>query len=174
MTLDPKTAHPELIVLPDLKSVRKAEERQDVPNNPERFNHWHAVLGHEEFKSGRYFWDVAVGRDDVRPEGWAVGVATEYVWKKTSSEISPERGVWDLGKWGGEYRVRDPEHNLPLFVRQEVKNIRVTVNYAGKQVAFFDADTGEELFVYKDATFVGETLLPIFFVSGGGQLTLLS
>ncbi|KAG5848026.1 hypothetical protein ANANG_G00132480 [Anguilla anguilla] len=72
VTLDPNTAHPNLSLSEDLTSVRLSDERQQVPDNPERFDMWQCVLGSEGFSSGRHCWDV-----EVRGEDWILGVFKE-------------------------------------------------------------------------------------------------
>ncbi|XP_066469233.1 zinc finger protein RFP-like [Tiliqua scincoides] len=166
--LDPDTAHPELILSEDCKSVRWEDEYQDLPDNPERFDGWTAVLGCEGFTTGRYFWEVDVGNE----EEWAVGVARKSVRRKGEFKCSPEEGIWDLGKWAGEYRVSVTRDHPHLSLSEKVQKVRVTLNCPGGRLAFFDADTGAELFVYKDASLCRETLFPFFFVLEGGHLTL--
>ncbi|XP_067425475.1 zinc finger protein RFP-like [Emydura macquarii macquarii] len=90
VTLDPGTAHPELVLSEDGKSVRWADTRQRVPNNPERFDTEPCVLGCEGFTSGRHCWEVEVGDGGY----WAVGVARESVRRKGWISPSPEEGIW--------------------------------------------------------------------------------
>uniref|UniRef100_A0A8C5YQ86 Butyrophilin subfamily 2 member A2 n=1 Tax=Marmota marmota marmota TaxID=9994 RepID=A0A8C5YQ86_MARMA len=57
VVLDPDTAHPELFLSEDRRSVWRDASRQSVPDNPERFDCRPCVLGRESFSSGRQYWE---------------------------------------------------------------------------------------------------------------------
>ncbi|KAL0967004.1 hypothetical protein UPYG_G00303290 [Umbra pygmaea] len=61
--LDPNTAHPVYIMSDDLTSVRRSEDTQQLPNNPERFDYYGYILGSEGFTSGTHSWDVEGGHN---------------------------------------------------------------------------------------------------------------
>nr|XP_056723603.1 E3 ubiquitin-protein ligase TRIM7-like [Euleptes europaea] len=170
VTLDPDTAHPELVLSEDRKSVRWGEKAQALPDNPERFSTYAAVLGREGFTAGRHFWEVLVGSE----EGWTVGVARKSVGRKGDLSFSPEGGIWAVGKWCGCYRAALKDKHPPLTLTGEPKRIRVCVNYAGGRVAFLDADRGSLIHEFSGAPFRGETLLPYFEVCSKAHLKISS
>ncbi|EDL32565.1 butyrophilin, subfamily 2, member A2, isoform CRA_a, partial [Mus musculus] len=57
VVLDPDTAHPELFLSDDQRSVIRGSSRQSVPDNPERFDCRPCVLGRESFSSGKHYWE---------------------------------------------------------------------------------------------------------------------
>ncbi|XP_077778426.1 zinc finger protein RFP-like [Podarcis muralis] len=167
ITLDPDTAHPWLILSEDRKSVRKGEVYQDLPDNPERFDYQHYLLGREAFKEGRHFWEVNVGRE----EKWGVGVARKSVKRKGKFCFVTSEGIFGLGKWDSKYWSSSPPYQV-FVPREEPKRIRVALNYEGGRVSFYDADTAVLIRALPAASSSGETLQPLFIVSAKGQLTV--
>ncbi len=72
MILDPNTAHPRLVLSDDLTSLRWSENKQPVPDNPERFDDYYCVLGSQGFNSGTHCWVVEVKESLC----WSLGVTT--------------------------------------------------------------------------------------------------
>ncbi|XP_075594408.1 butyrophilin subfamily 3 member A2-like [Balearica regulorum gibbericeps] len=58
VTLDPNSAHSQLLLSADGRSVRWGGARQDLPDTPERFDTRCCVLGQEGFREGRHCWGV--------------------------------------------------------------------------------------------------------------------
>uniref|UniRef100_A0A8D0L8R3 B30.2/SPRY domain-containing protein n=1 Tax=Sphenodon punctatus TaxID=8508 RepID=A0A8D0L8R3_SPHPU len=167
VTLDPDTAHPELILSEDRKSVRFGSKQQDLPDNPERFDYWACVLGHEGFTSGRHCWEVEVGDCG----DWDVGVARESVKRKGETAQNPEEGVWAVEHYNGHYQtLTSPSTSLSLS-RHPTK-IRVYLDYAGGRVAFFDAVNEVPIFTFAPALFSGEKIHPWLWVGEESQLRL--
>uniref|UniRef100_H0X8H3 Tripartite motif family like 2 n=2 Tax=Otolemur garnettii TaxID=30611 RepID=H0X8H3_OTOGA len=73
ITLDPRTAHPCLVLSEDLRSVTVGNTWQDVPGSPGRFDFSATVLGVESFSSGRHYWEV----DVEKATKWQLGICQD-------------------------------------------------------------------------------------------------
>uniref|UniRef100_A0A8D2IVA1 Uncharacterized protein n=1 Tax=Varanus komodoensis TaxID=61221 RepID=A0A8D2IVA1_VARKO len=137
--LDQNTAHAKLILSNDKKSVWVADGPQVLPEKLSQFDHWQCVLGTKGFVSGRHFWEILVENQ----EKWSIGVAQGSVPRKGRFPLGPVEGIWAVGKWDRQYWALDCPGRLRLSPERDLKRIRVTLNYLGGRVAFFDADTEE-------------------------------
>ncbi|XP_034962977.2 zinc finger protein RFP-like [Zootoca vivipara] len=171
VTLDPDTAHRRLILSEDLKTVRKAEEDQTLPDKPGRFDVGPCVLGRERFTSGRHLWEVEVENEGTGAM-WAVGVARESVRRKGkgSFRLIPSEGIWAVGAIMGELVAFTSPKQTPLALGQDPRNIRVTLDYEEGLVEFFDTDRDELIFSFTGASFSGQKIRPYFWVGYRSQL----
>ncbi|KAJ8274059.1 hypothetical protein COCON_G00086840 [Conger conger] len=154
VTLDPNTAHPKLSLSEDLTSVRCSGERQQVPDNPERFDWWCCVLGSERFSSGRHCWDVEVGG-----VAWLVGVVKESISRKGRVYESPAGGVWGIGLYNGKYRAMTSPLTL-LTVQRDLQRVRVQLDWDRGEVSFSDPRDNTPLYTFKHS--FTERLFPVF------------
>ncbi|XP_054831876.1 tripartite motif-containing protein 10-like [Eublepharis macularius] len=168
LTLDPDTAHPQLVLSEDRKSVRHEDKYQHLPDNPERFDTCTAVLGYEGFTSGQLIFEVIVGS----ASRWAVGVAKKSVKRKGWITLSPKGGIWAVGKWADGYWAFTTHQRPHPSLNGKPKRIRVSLDYHKGHVAFFDADTRAILYEFSNTSFSGEALQPFFQVYDKGHISL--
>uniref|UniRef100_A0A8C0FW58 RING-type E3 ubiquitin transferase n=1 Tax=Chelonoidis abingdonii TaxID=106734 RepID=A0A8C0FW58_CHEAB len=148
MTLDPDTAHPQLILSEDGKTVRYGHLWNKLPNTTKRFDYERCVLGSEGFTMGKHCWEVEVGEQG----GWAVGVARESLRRKGEISFKPKGGIWAVEYWEGQYwALTDPLTPLPLS--WVPRRIRIYLDYEQGQMAFFNADNESLIFTFPPASF---------------------
>ncbi|XP_059827220.1 uncharacterized protein LOC132394833 [Hypanus sabinus] len=156
VTLDVETAAPELEISVNLKSVRVTGTRRDLPDNRKRFTNGFYILGSEGFTTGRHYWEVKVAEN----QGWSLGVATESVERKRNFQLTPENGVWAIGKWGDQfYALTSPRSRLPAGPIPG--RLGVYLSYESGTVSFYNTETKSHLHIFTGNKFT-EKLYPFF------------
>ncbi|XP_025050599.1 E3 ubiquitin-protein ligase TRIM7-like isoform X1 [Alligator sinensis] len=158
LTLDPDSANQLLILSADLKSVRMGCRKQELPDNPKRFDTNSRVLASTGFKSGRHYWEVEVGASD----GWAFGVARESVRRKGLTQFSPEEGIWAMQQNGGRYWAVTSPQRTPLCLSEKLNKVRVYLDYEGEEVSFYNAENMQHIFTFTVP--FKERVFPLFSV----------
>ncbi|XP_006831938.1 PREDICTED: E3 ubiquitin-protein ligase TRIM69 [Chrysochloris asiatica] len=165
LTLDPKTAHPNLMLSQNRTSVWHGDIKQAMPDDPERFDSSVAVLGSKGFTSGKWYWEVEVAKKTK----WTVGVVRESIIRKGSCPLTPEQGFWLL-------RLRNQTDlkalDLPsccLKLTNDLNKVGIYLDYEGGQVSFYNAKTMNHIYTFS-STFT-EKIYPYFCpcLNDGGE-----
>ncbi|XP_042108817.1 E3 ubiquitin-protein ligase TRIM69 [Ovis aries] len=165
LTLDPKTAHPNLVLSKNRTSVWHGDIKQVMPDDPERFDSSVAVLGSKGFTSGKWYWEVEVAKKTK----WTVGVVRESILRKGSCPLTPEQGFWLL-------RLRNQTDlkaldfpSCSLKLTNSLNKVGIYLDYEGGQVSFYNAKTMTHIYTFS-STFM-EKLYPYFCpcLNDGGE-----
>ncbi|XP_003768944.2 tripartite motif-containing protein 15 [Sarcophilus harrisii] len=168
ITLDPQTASWSLILSTDRKSVRYTKQKQNLQENPQRFDRLPAVLGAQGFSSGKHSWEIEVVLGDGG--GCTVGVAREDMKRKGDMGLSTEEGVWAvIFSYHQCWASTCPGTDLQL--NEIPHRVQVTLDYSGGHVTLSNAETQTTIFTFL-TSFSGK-IFPFFAVwKKGSQLTL--
>lgn len=138
--LDPNTAHPDLVLSHDLTGLRR-DEKQEVPENPERILSYPAVLGSEGFDSKTHIWDVEVGDGPV----WGVGVSE----KPTSTGTDKKPTLLKISLCDDKYTADSSQNaSTALAIKTKPRRVRVHLDCDRKRVTFSDADANTNIHTF--------------------------
>ncbi|XP_074546753.1 E3 ubiquitin-protein ligase TRIM39-like [Halichoeres trimaculatus] len=156
VTLDPDTAHPNLVLSEDGKQVHDSDVK-NFPDNPERFSSYVSVLGNPSFTSGRFYYEVQV-KGKTR---WDLGVARESVDRQGLITPKTEEGFWCLRLRDGNVYEAHDNPVVPLSLRPQPEKVGVFVDHDGGLVSFFDVDSADLIYTFTGCSFK-DKLRPYF------------
>ncbi|KAK3545501.1 hypothetical protein QTP70_007733 [Hemibagrus guttatus] len=144
VTLDPRTAHIQLILSHDGKQVQCGHIEHNLPDNPERFNYVACVLGKKGFSSGRFYYEVQVSGNAE----WDLGVARESANRKGQNTYNPRDGYWCV--WlrnETEYKAGESTH-VRLSLKQAPQKVGVFVDYEEGLISFYDVGAKSHIYSF--------------------------
>ncbi|KAF5898713.1 E3 ubiquitin-protein ligase TRIM39-like, partial [Clarias magur] len=167
VSLDPDTAHPNIILSDDGKHVTYADTKQNLSGMQKRFTNYPMILGKHGFSSGRFYYEVQVSGKTM----WDLGVVRESVKNKGRFKaFKPHNGYWTLIlRKGNEYNARD-ESLIPLFLSKKPQKIGVFVDYEEGLVSFYDVETSSHIYSFTvDVTLDPDAAHPNIVLSDDGK-----
>ncbi|XP_066131194.1 pyrin [Saccopteryx bilineata] len=155
--LDAETAHPNLIVSDDLKSVRLGNKWNHMPDSPERFDSCIFTLGSPRFSAGCHYWEVEVGDKT----GWVLGICEASTSRKGSMTLSPENGYWVVMMMKrNEYQASTfPPTRLQM--REPPRRVGIFLDYKARNISFYNVTAKSHIYTFTSFSSSGP-LQPIF------------
>ncbi|XP_027380808.1 butyrophilin-like protein 1 [Bos indicus x Bos taurus] len=170
VTLDPRSAHSDLVVSDKKTSVTL---KASCVNAADKCS----VLGFEDITSGCCYWEVEI-RDGDQSE-WALGVCREGVnregWYGWYIE-SPDKGFWVVGRFERRYFAYTVPYTVLSLMQAPHPRLRVGVflDHQEGDISFYNMTDGSHIFSFSQAFFSG-TLFPYFMIrSGDVSMTVCS
>ncbi|XP_074522903.1 E3 ubiquitin-protein ligase TRIM39-like [Halichoeres trimaculatus] len=157
VTLDPKTAHPKLILSEDRKEVTHSNTVGNLPDGPQRFSFCVVVLAQQSFSSGRSYYEVEVKGKTK----WDLGVISESANRRGQVTSCPGAGYWILQLRNGNEYVALADPDVLLSVKSQPQRVGVFVDYEEGLVSFYNVDSADIIYSFTGCCFT-ENLRPFF------------
>ncbi|XP_077327324.1 E3 ubiquitin-protein ligase TRIM39-like [Lithobates pipiens] len=136
--LDRNTAHNDLQISDDRKTVSLSDIEQNLPETPERFQDFSSqVMSSRSFSSGRHYWDVDVGGSD----DWRVGMCYPSIERRgKESEIGCNNKSWGLDKDDNDEEYSEIHDSKWTFLppNPSSNRVRIYLDYEAGRISFYD------------------------------------
>ncbi|KAM9316288.1 LOW QUALITY PROTEIN: uncharacterized protein PAF06_007284 [Gastrophryne carolinensis] len=133
--LDVNTAHNNLHISDDRKTVSRSHIKQNRPETPKRFQLYPQVLSSRSFSSGRHYWEVDVGRSG----SWRVGMCYPSMDRRGGQPgIGNNNKSWGLDRDHNQYTVRHDSEWTDVGGRISSNRVRVELDYEAGLISFYD------------------------------------
>ncbi|XP_073488540.1 E3 ubiquitin/ISG15 ligase TRIM25-like [Aquarana catesbeiana] len=132
--LDVNTAHNNLQISDDMKTVSWSDIKQNRPETPARFQDYRNVLGSRKFSSGRHYWEVDVSKSEC----WVVGMCYPSIERRGGqSGIGNNKKSWCLYRYY-QYSIKHDNKMIHVSDNLLSNRVRIYVDYEAGQLSFYD------------------------------------
>ncbi|XP_034722128.1 E3 ubiquitin-protein ligase TRIM39-like isoform X1 [Etheostoma cragini] len=155
VSLDPETAHPQLILSHDRKQVyHSGDVKKTLPDKPERFSNCLCVFGKQSFSEqttslGRFYFEVEV-KEKTK---WTLGVARESINRKENIKLSPGDGYWTVGLRNENKYQANAARTVLLSLKSRPQKVGVFVDCLEGLVLFYDVDAAALIYSFTGCCF---------------------
>ncbi|KAK2892364.1 hypothetical protein Q8A67_012352 [Cirrhinus molitorella] len=176
LTLDPNTAHTELILSEDNRKATGVTEKQPYPDHPDRFDYWRQVLCRESV-CGRCYWEIECSGDVY------ISVSYKSISRKGAGVecvFGSNDQSWRLicSPSSFSFRHNKIKTDLPVKpiisrtgVNGDIYRVGVYVDFSAGTLSFFSVSDTMSLIHTQHTTFT-QTLYPGFTVCSESSVKL--
>lgn len=134
VTFDPETAHPNLILSEDLKTVTFSAAKQPYPSSPQRFTSFFQVLSSQSFFEGDHCWEV-----DLEGSPWIIGVCYSGKLARSGlpSALESSRSSWCLMWFNNLLTAFEQSHSVPLKRTTVSRRLEIRLSFKTHRLSFY-------------------------------------
>ena len=134
VTFDPETAHPNLILSEDLKTVTFSAAKQTYPPSPQRFTSFFQVLSTQSFFEGEHCWEV-----DLEGSPWIIGVCYSGKLARSGlpSALESSRSSWCLMWFNNLLTAFEQSHSVPLKKTTVSRRLEIRLSFKTHRLSFY-------------------------------------
>lgn len=135
VTFDPETAHPNLILSEDLKTVTFSAKKQPYPASPQRFTSFFQVLSTQSFSEGEHSWEV-----EMEGAPWIIGVCYSGKLGRSGlpSALESSRGSWCLMWHNNLLTAFEQSHSVPLKRTTVSRRLEIKLSFKTHRLSFYN------------------------------------
>uniref|UniRef100_S4RV32 B30.2/SPRY domain-containing protein n=1 Tax=Petromyzon marinus TaxID=7757 RepID=S4RV32_PETMA len=146
-TLNPDSAHPDIIVSGDLKTATWTRDPQLYCDHPDRFDYWIQVMSRENFSSGCHCWVVNVAEVESHRVGVVYG-SMQRRGRDNACLVGFNSLSWCIRKLNNNLAVWHDKQKTELDVNEHPCRVGVCLNYDAGILSFYNADNRMLLHTY--------------------------
>uniref|UniRef100_A0A3Q2XVG6 Tripartite motif containing 107 n=1 Tax=Hippocampus comes TaxID=109280 RepID=A0A3Q2XVG6_HIPCM len=146
LTFDIRTAHPNLILSEDLKTVTFSATKQPYPPSSQRFTSFFQVLSSQSFSEGNHRWEMEL---DGAP--WIVGLCQSGELERSgiSSALESNRCSWCLMWFDNLLTAFERGRDVPLKRTTVSCRLEIRLSFRSRTFSFYHiSPTGGKTLVY--------------------------
>ncbi|MED6251671.1 hypothetical protein ATANTOWER_001144 [Ataeniobius toweri] len=135
LTFDPETAHPNLILSEDLKTVTFSTVKQSYPSSPQRFTNFYQVLSVQSFSEGEHCWEV-----ELEGSPWIIGMCYSGKLARSGvpSALESSRSSWCLMWFDNLLTAFEQGHSVPLKKTTMSRRLEVKLSFKTHRLSFYN------------------------------------
>ncbi|XP_041837629.1 E3 ubiquitin-protein ligase TRIM39 [Melanotaenia boesemani] len=135
VTFDPETAHPNLLLSEDLKTVTFSAVKQPYLSSPQRFTSFFQVLSTQSFSEGEHCWEV-----ELEGSPWIIGVCYSGKMERSGlpSALESSRSSWCLMWFNNLLTAFEQSHSVPLKRTTVSRRLEIKLSFKTHRLSFYN------------------------------------
>ncbi|XP_054877532.1 E3 ubiquitin/ISG15 ligase TRIM25 isoform X2 [Poeciliopsis prolifica] len=135
LTFDPETAHPNLILSEDLKTVTFSTVKRSYASSPRRFTNFYQVLSAQSFSEGEHCWEV-----ELEGSPWIIGMCYSGKLPRSGmpSALESSQSAWCLMWFDNLLTAFEQGHSVPLKKTTVSRRLELKLSFKTHRLSFYN------------------------------------